>query len=219
MKSFRIIFIALSLLIVPYMAFSQYSEDEWSERDTWMPLEIIFDAVELKKGMAVADLGCHEGYLSMHLAKRVGATGKVYAEDVRNDRLELLKEHARSRDLHNIEVILGDYNNPRLPERPLDIVFIIDTYHEMDDYMDILKHVHKALKPGGKLVILEKLKTRVKGKSRGDMTIAHSLAPKYVREEMKEAGFHIIHHNKDMGDWENDEDKTMWMLIGQKAKR
>ncbi|MEM7084951.1 MAG: class I SAM-dependent methyltransferase [Bacteroidota bacterium] len=195
---------------------AQYEADEWAERDTWMDVNVIFDAAGIEEGSYVADIGCHEGYLSVHLAKKVGHAGQVYAVDVRADRLNTLKENLEERNIKNVEVILGYYDNPKLPINALDVVVIMDTYHEMEDYMTILDHVHNSLKSGGRIVILEKLKTRIKGKSREAQTDAHSLGMKYVRRELKKTGFKEVYHNNDLGDWENDEDKVIWMLIAEK---
>lgn len=206
----------LYFILIPLLGFSQYTENDWEERDSWMPLDSIYKAVNITEGQSVADIGCHEGYMTVHLAYRLGKSGKVYAVDVRNDRLETLKRILKRKKLNNVDVILGGYSNPKLPENVLDIVIIMDTYHEMDDYSSILEHVYKALKPGGRIAIFEKLKARVQGKSRGDMTMAHSLAPNYVMDELKQAGFKFSYLNNDLGDWENDPDKTMWLLVGEK---
>ncbi|NNF75536.1 MAG: methyltransferase domain-containing protein [Flavobacteriaceae bacterium] len=206
------------LLIFPLFGFGQYAEYDWQERDEWMPVERIFKLAGIENGSQVADIGCHEGYLSIHLANAVGKGGKVYAVDVRRDRLDLLRDHLKTRWIRNVKVILGDYDNPKLPEGQLDVVMIIDTYHEMNDYKDILKHVYKALKPGGRLVILEKMKRRVRSGTRAEQTDAHSLSHKYVRPEMEAAQFIITKEIDDLGDWENDADKPMWLLIGEKEK-
>ena len=202
---------------MPYFGFAQYVEADWEDRDTWMDVNDIFNNANINNGSHVADIGCHEGYLSIHLAKRVGAKGKVYAVDVREDRLEILDENLKSRSLTNVDVILGEYDNPKLPKNKLDVVVIMDTYHEMEDYMTILKHVHTSLKPGGRIVVIEKLKSRIKGKSRADQMDAHSLGPKYVKSELEDAGFKITYQNDDLGDWENDEDKVIWMVIATKS--
>ncbi len=203
-------------LLASSNAISQYSEDEWAERDTWMKVAGIFEAASMQQGYEVADIGCHEGYLSVRLAKEVGEKGMVYAVDVRDDRLQTLKETAKNRGLENIQTILGDYDNPKLPSGKLDVVFIIDTYHEMEDYMTILKHVKRSLKSGGRVVIFEKLKSWVRGGTRSEQTKAHSLSIKYVRRELKRAGFAITKEVKDHGDWEKDSDKQMWFIVAQK---
>jgi len=206
----------LVLVLLPTIGFAQYSEYDWSERDTWMNPSDIFEKAGIKKGSFVADIGCHVGYLSVHLAKEVGKGGRVFAVDVREDRLESLKENLKTRALNNVNVVLGDYNNPKLPMETLDAVVIMDTYHEMEDYMTILKHVKVALKSGGRIVIIEKLKSRIKGKSRDIQTDAHSLGSKYVKRELKKVGFKLTYENNDMGDWENDSDKVIWMLVAKK---
>ena len=154
----------------------------------------------------------------MMVSKRVGAKGKVFAVDVRADRVEALKDNLKERQLTNVNVIHGDYDNPKLPKGQLDVVFIVDTYHEMTDYMDILEHVKASLKPKGKIVIFEKLKSRIKGKSRDEQTDAHSLSIGYVKDELREVGFKIVYENKDLGDWEKDPDKVMWMVVAVKSE-
>ncbi|EDP70865.1 Methyltransferase type 11 [Flavobacteriales bacterium ALC-1] len=212
----KTIFIALVLICLPLQCFSQYEENDWKERDTWMALDTIFTAIGIEKGDDVADIGCHEGYLSVRLANEVGKKGRVYAVDVRTDRLETLKAIAKDRDLNNIKTIVGDYDNPNLPKGQLDTVIIMDTYHEMTDYMTILDHVKTALKSGGQIVIIEKLKSRIIGKTRDEQTDAHSLSTKYVKQELEKAGYTIRYENNDLGNWENDPDKVIWMLVAKK---
>ena len=205
-------------VLLPFIGSAQYEENDWNERDDWMPVQRIFELAEIKQGSHVADIGCHEGYLSIHLANAVGEEGQVYAVDVRDDRLDLLKEHLKERDLTNVSVILGDYDDPKLPEGKLDVVIIMDTYHEMTDYETILFHVYKALKPGGKLIILEKLKKHVKNASRDEQTDAHTISSKYVKKELKAAHFILTKELYDLGDWQNNEDKPMWLVVGEKEE-
>ncbi|MEM9647990.1 MAG: class I SAM-dependent methyltransferase [Bacteroidota bacterium] len=195
---------------------AQYTASDWEDRDQWMKTGTLLQLMDLNQGSRVADIGCHEGYLSMHLSKSVGADGRVYAVDVRSDRLETLRSNANDRKLRNIITILGDYDDPKLPKDELDAVFIIDTYHEMDSHEKILRHVKSSLKSGGKLMLLEKLKKRVVGKSRREQVTAHSLGPEYVRDELRDAGFNIISEVEDHGDWEHETSKQMWFIVAQK---
>lgn len=194
---------------------AQYSEDEWAERDKWMNVSQILDWAGVEVGQTVADIGCHEGYLSIHLAKNVGAVGKVYAVDIKEYRLSSLKENAKKRNLTNIITVHGDYDDPKLPDNTFDVVFIVDTYHEMEDYMTILGHVRKSLNPGGRLVVLEKLKDHAKNKSRKEQVRSHTLSPNYVEKELKEAGFNITKEYRDIGDWENDSSKKIWVMVAE----
>ncbi|MGW9686261.1 class I SAM-dependent methyltransferase [Flagellimonas sp. 2504JD1-5] len=195
---------------------AQYSKEDWKERDEWMKTETLLELADLSDNDRVADIGCHEGYLSIHLAQKV-KNGRVYAVDVREDRLKTLRENAGDRNLKNIITILGDYDDPKLPERELDMVFVIDTYHEMDSHEKMLRLIRRSLKPGGKIMILEKLKNWVKGKSRADQVSSHSLGPEYVRKELRQAGFTIISEIEDHGPWEREENKQMWVIIAQKT--
>lgn len=198
--------------------FSQYAEYEWEDRDKWMDVSVLFELADIEKDAKVADIGCHEGYLSIHLSKRVGERGTVYAVDVRADRLESLKDNLKDRDITNVEVIHGDYDDPKLPGGSLDAVVVMDTYHEIDDYMKVLGHIYSALKPGGRILMLEKLKNHAKGKSRDQQANSHTLSLKYVKKELQEAGFEITKTVADFGKWEREDDKTMWILVATKVK-
>lgn len=204
-------------LFFTIVGFSQYAENEWNDRDAWMNVFKIFKLADIEEGCLVADLGCHEGYLSVRLSKQVGESGGVYAVDVREDRLESLKGNLEDRNIKNVSAILGDYDNPKLPKGILDVVVVMDTYHEINEYSKVLGHIHSALKPGGRILVLEKLKDHAKGKSREDQADSHTLSSKYVKEELQEAGFLITKTIMDFGRWEREENKTMWILVAVKA--
>jgi ubiquinone/menaquinone biosynthesis C-methylase UbiE len=202
----------LVVLIVPGL-YGQYSESDWKDRDEWMKVNDIFEMAGIKEGNIVADIGCHQGYLSIRLAKYIGETGKVYSVDVREDRLNKLNDIATERSIRNIHTILGDYDDPKLKEQSIDVAFIIDAYHEMKDYRQILLNIKKALKPNGRLLVLEKLKQKMIGKSRQEQTLAHTISPGFVENELTEAGFTVTALKKDLGYWEEDPDKKIWVLL------
>ncbi|MCJ7468529.1 MAG: methyltransferase domain-containing protein [Maribacter sp.] len=204
----------LSSCFVLTAVYSQYGKDDWKKRDTWMDTPKLFQYAQIDIGSVVADVGCHEGYLSIRLAKKVGQTGKVYAVDVREDRLRTLKENMAFDKLSNIEIILGDYDDPKLPTGVLNAIFVIDTYHEIDDYKAMLTHLKKSLIKGGRLLILEKLKEHAKDESREVQVAAHTLSLKYVKEELLASGFRIVHEIGNFGKWNQEADKTMWVLVG-----
>jgi len=200
------------VLIIPDL-YCQYSESDWHTRDKWMKVTDIFEIAGIRAGHEVADIGCHQGYMSIRLAKYIGDTGKVYSVDVREDRLNKLNDIATKRGIGNIQTILGDYDDPKLKEHSIDVAFIIDAYHEMNDYKQILLNVKKALKPDGRLVVLEKLKHKMIGKSRQEQTLAHTISPEFVENELIEAGFVVTALEKDLGFWEEDPDKKIWVLL------
>ncbi|MEM1407506.1 MAG: class I SAM-dependent methyltransferase [Bacteroidota bacterium] len=132
-----------------------YSSDKWQERDHWQKAPEIMKEMGIKSGDAVADIGSHQGYMTIKFSNRVGSSGKVYAVDVNHSHLSKLGGLLDSRNISNVETIHSDYDDPKLPKESIDYAFIMDAYHEMDDHMDILKHVKNALRPVGKLVVLE----------------------------------------------------------------
>ena len=208
--------IALFGLLIGLWSNAQYTASDWDYRDQWMDVERIFSLAGVTPGDIVADVGCHEGYLSVRLAEAVGKSGKVYAVDVREDRLRTLEKNARERKLSQIKTVLGDYDDPHLPDEQLDIVFVMDTYHEIKAYEVFLEHLNTSLKPGGRIIILEKLKEHARDKSRQEQVISHTLSSKFVKQELDEAGFTLITEINDMGYWEEERDKKIWMLVAQK---
>ena len=209
-------YLLIFTLLITALSQAQYRESDWAYRDEWMDVERIFKLAGVTAGDTVADLGCHEGYLSIRLARAVGESGKVYAVDVRKDRLETLESNAADREISNIQTILGDYDDPHLPKGQLDVVIVMDTYHEIKSYMTVLEHLKNALKPGGRILVLEKLKEHARGKSREEQVISHTLSSKYVKRELKASGFTIITEIRDMGYWEEETDKKIWMLLARK---
>ena len=194
---------------------AQYAESDWKNRDKWMDTGQILDWAGVSPGDKVADIGCHEGYLSIHLARKVERNGTVFAVDIREDRLQRLAANAGSRHLENIVTVLGTADDPMLPIKDLDVVFIVDTYHEIIDYKAVLAHVRQALKPGGRIVILEKLKQYARERTRDEQVASHTLSPSFVRNELREAGFQILRSADNMGSWENDPDKKIWILVAR----
>ena len=118
MKAF---FILISLFF-SHLALGQYTEDKWKGRDQWMNVPAILEAMQLSEGATVADLGSHEGYMTLHLARAVGKDGKVYAIDVEKYKLRNLEKNMKRRKVSNVETIHGDYDDPKLPENSLDAI-------------------------------------------------------------------------------------------------
>jgi ubiquinone/menaquinone biosynthesis C-methylase UbiE len=116
------------------------------------PKELIA-ALGLKPGMAVADVGTGAGYMLPHLSAAVGPSGKVYAEDIFPDLLESAKKHAAK--LTNVEYILGDLKSAKLPKSSVDVVLVLDAYHHFDHPEAMVASLRDALKPGGRIVIVE----------------------------------------------------------------
>lgn len=192
-----------------------YSNDTWKERDRWQNVPAILEAMGLKSGQTIADIGSHQGYMTFKFAKAIGREGKVFAVDVSNSQLETLNRLLKEQEVGNVETILGDYDDPKLPKNSLDFAFIMDAYHEMDDYKDILRHIKSALKTDGKLVILEPIGDDRRGMKRREQERRHEIDMSYVIEDLEEAGFKITRQKDPFIDRTKKKKDKLWLLIAE----
>ncbi len=160
---------------------------ERSEREKEEKPEAALDALGIKPGMVVADIGAGSGYMSLRMAVRVGPTGKVYAEDVQPEMLRLLRQNEAKAKLSNIETVLGSEADPKLPAGKIDLILLVDVYHEFSQPQKMLRKMLEALKPDGRLVLLEYRKE--------DPTIPirpeHKMSVQEVKTELEAEGFHL----------------------------
>jgi len=125
------------------------------EREAEEQPEKALDALNLKPGMVVADIGAGVGYMSLRLAKRVGPSGRVYANDLQPEMLAKLRENAAKGKINNVVTVLGDVADPKLPPNTMDLVLLVDVYHEFSQPQQMLRKIRETLKPDGRLVLLE----------------------------------------------------------------
>lgn len=114
----------------------------------------VMKALALKPGDAVADLGCGTGYFSYRMAREVGAKGVVYGVEIQQEMLDLLAVKMRERNVTNVVGVLGTITDPKLP-KPVDLVIMVDVYHEFDHPWEMMDAICKQLKPGGRVVFVE----------------------------------------------------------------
>jgi ubiquinone/menaquinone biosynthesis C-methylase UbiE len=113
------------------------------------------DALKIQPGSVVADIGAGVGYFTWRLADRVGPKGIVYGEDIQQEMLDQLTRNMRDRHLANVRPVLGGIDDPKLPKNSLDLVLLVDVYHEFSEPEKMLDRIRESLKPGGRLVLLE----------------------------------------------------------------
>ena len=128
---------------------------ERSERELEEMPDTAIDAIGVKPGMTVADVGAGSGYFTVRLARRVGPDGKVLAEDIQPEMLRILKKRLDSANFTNIETVLGTETDPKLPAGQLDLILMVDVYHEFSQPQRMLRKVRESLKEDGRLVLLE----------------------------------------------------------------
>jgi ubiquinone/menaquinone biosynthesis C-methylase UbiE len=127
---------------------------EGPDRDAWQRPEQIMDHLGIAEGSVVADLGAGGGWFTIRLARRVGPNGLVYAQDIQPEMIGAINRRVDREGLKNVKSVLGTANDPQLPA-PVDVVLIVDAYHEMDDPQTLLRKVRASLKPGGRVGIVE----------------------------------------------------------------
>ena len=154
------------------------------------PMELV-RAMGVQPGMTVADVGTGVGYMLPFLSRRVGPEGKVIGEDIFDDFLASAKAHAAETKLGNVTFVKGTETDPMLPEGAVDIVLVLDVYHHFDYPEKMLAGIYKALKPDGRLVIVEYYK-RAEAMP-GNRALTHiRLDMPDVIKEIEANRFHLI---------------------------
>lgn len=127
---------------------------EAPDRDQWQRPDQIMDTLGIADGAVVADLGAGGGWFTVRLARRVGPNGVVYAEDIQPQMIDAIARRVQAERLANVRPILGTSRDPRLP-MGLDAVLIVDAFHEMEDPASLLRNVARALKPQGRVGVVD----------------------------------------------------------------
>jgi ubiquinone/menaquinone biosynthesis C-methylase UbiE len=128
---------------------------EGGSRDEWQQPERVIEALALAPGARVADLGSGSGYFSRRLARTVGPQGRVYAVDVDPDMNAYLRQRVADEGLANVEVILGRFDDPLLPDGAVDLVLVVDTYHHLEDRTAYFRRLRADLAPGGRIAVID----------------------------------------------------------------
>ncbi len=129
-------------------------ELEGPDRDEWQEPDRIMDALGIFYGARVADVGAGGGWFTVRLARRVGPSGRVFAEDIQIQMIDSIARRVQRENLGNVETKLGTTTDPRLPG-DLDAVLIVDTYPQLDDPVGMLRHLAEALSPNGRVGIVD----------------------------------------------------------------
>ncbi len=128
---------------------------EREEREQEERGDLLLRELALKPGMVVADVGAGTGYYSRRMAPLVGPSGSVVAVDVQPEMIQLLTEAAKKAGISNIKPVLGAVDNVKLAEASIDVVIMVDVYHELEFPFEVMESIVRALKPGGRLVFVE----------------------------------------------------------------
>ena len=155
------------------------SEDQ---RDSRGEAQAVMDLADIRPGASVADIGAGEGYYTVRLAERVGAKGRVLAQDVDPEAIRRLGQRVERERLDNVSIKLGAAEDPRLPERSFDRVFMVHMYHEVTEPYAFLWNLRPSLKPGGQVVVVDVDRP----------TDQHGIPPQLLFCEFGAVGFRLV---------------------------
>jgi ubiquinone/menaquinone biosynthesis C-methylase UbiE len=141
-------------LLVGCAPLKRFSYEGFS-RDSWQQPERVVAALGIQPGDRVADLGSGSGYFTLRLAPAVGAAGKVYAVDVDAEMNEYLRGRLDEAGISNVEVVLGRFEDPELPDGEVDLVLTVDTYHHIDERPTYFRKLKQDLAPGGRVAVID----------------------------------------------------------------
>ena len=156
-------------------------------RDDWQKPDQVIALLGIAEGEEVADLGAGGGYFTFKLARAVGDTGRVYAVDVDDDMIAYLQERVAAEGIGNVEVIRGEFADPKLPDGRIDLLFSSNTYHHIQDRSAYFAQVLGDLAPNGRVAILE-----LNDQGWFPRTFGHMTEKQTIVDEMTAAGYRVV---------------------------
>lgn len=188
--------------------------DSEAARDQWQKVSEIFTAMGIGEGSVVADVGAGRGYFTTRLARHVGMGGRVYAVDIDRQNVQRLERMAGDDGLIQVTAVHGTTTDPQLPENSLDAALVVNAYHEFTAHQSMLAALLRALKPGGRLVLVEPLSPSRRDDSRERQTRSHEIGAQYAIEDLKAAGFEVGELIDPLT--ERPQGDQMWLLVARK---
>ncbi len=160
---------------------------EGFSRDGWQQPERVVAALGIRPGDRVADLGSGSGYFTVRLAPAVGAEGRIYAVDVDAEMNEYLRERLAAAGIENVELVLGRFEDPQLPDGGVDLVVTVDTYHHIEGRPAYFRNLQRDLAPGGRVAVID-----YDGRKGWFVRLMGHYTPREdLLREMREAGYEV----------------------------
>ena len=157
------------------------------DRDMWQHPDEVMDKLGIAEASVVADIGAGSGWFTIRLARRVGPNGIVYAVDVQQEMITAIQRRATAEGLTNVKPYQGGANDPQLPAASLDAVLLVDSYHEIADRVTYLQNIRKALRPGGRVGVID---FKLEGSGPGPDP-EERVSPDIVVSDAKKAGLQL----------------------------
>lgn len=161
---------------------------EFPERDEWQKPDEVVKSLNLNPGDVIADIGAGDGYFAKRFAKAVSPGGQALGLEVASSKVERLREYAERSGLNNYKAVLIDYDDAGLEPGSVDVVFLCNTYHHIDNRVDYFKRLSRSLKKNGRIVIIDFYK---KSMPVGPSSADHKISKEVVLDEFREAGYKL----------------------------
>jgi ubiquinone/menaquinone biosynthesis C-methylase UbiE len=188
--------VACVVILVGHSAVQRAAGDE-RDRAQWQQPEKVMDTIGVKPGMVIGEAGVGRGFFTFKLAKRVGETGKVFANEIDENDLRYIRERCEREGINNIETILGEVEDPLFAKGKMDMVFMVYVLHHLDEPIAFLRNIVPSLKPGATVILLErdphKWPPGNQGHHRAYDAGRHDFMPDpIVLERIREAGYELL---------------------------
>jgi ubiquinone/menaquinone biosynthesis C-methylase UbiE len=203
---------AALLLTMPARGQVRSGGNIFDHRDEWQRTAAMIGELGDVTGKRIADVAAGTGYLTRHLSRAVGAKGRVYAVDIGETELAALRVIAASDSFSNVEVIGGGVSDPHLPDG-IDGAMVLNSYHEFAQYDSMLVAVRRALRPGGRLVMVDNQPFRGwTSLGRQYQAQHHSIDVAFVETELRAAGFEIVRRDDEF----ITDPISQWLIVAQR---
>ena len=180
----NIIKIFIPVLIIHFISTFAFCQ---SYRDNLIQPDRVMEAIGVKPGMIIGEVGAGRGYFTFHLARKVGTDGRVYANDILERQLRYIEDQVEREDIKNIKTVVGKETDPLFPETDLDMIFMCYVYHELTKPVEFMKNVKKYLKKNASVVILDLDPDRYSTREPD-----HYITKKEVLENMEKSDYKLV---------------------------
>ena len=192
------ILLAVVALFAVWRSWGELSKLDYTEiptRATWQLPSRVVAALDLEAGDRVADIGAGDGYFTFPLAEAVGGSGLVYAVEIEEHLVDAIERRVNQEDVGNVDAVLGELDDPRLPDGGIDLVFLCNTFHHIENRTAYFSRLRADLRPGGRVAIVD-MRADLKGIAGLFSHEGHSTSRLDLLGEMELAGFrHVAGHD------------------------
>lgn len=207
--------VLLGLVLLCTLAQPTHAQES---REDWQRVPAVFSALAISEGSDVADVGAGSGWFTERLSREVGASGQVFAVDIAEDAIRDLRQLVAEESLDNVEIIHSEPDDPELPPRSVDAALLVNTYHHFDHPQAMLAGLLEALRPGGRLVIID-MEAEDPDASREEQMEEHELDIELVLSDLRQAGFEVVERDDRFVDADRGSRALrQWMVIAQHSK-